>query len=161
MTNPLRMYWLHALTPLHVGSGQGVGFIDLPVMREKVTDWPVVPGSAVKGVCRDQAETNQAETRQLIKAAFGPRPEEQGERSDDNSGSLVFTDARLVCLPVRSLLGTFAWVTSPLALQRLLRDLEAAGLAEGLPKDFAVATEQVHIPRNGSALKSDDNKAKV
>ncbi len=48
-----RMYWIHAITPLHVGSGRGVGFIDLPIMREKVTSWPLVPGSAVKGVMRE------------------------------------------------------------------------------------------------------------
>ena len=42
--NNTKMYWLHALTPLHVGAGRGVGFIDLPIMREKVTNWPLVPG---------------------------------------------------------------------------------------------------------------------
>ena len=49
----VRMYWIHALTPLHVGAGTGVGFIDLPIMREKTTAWPVLPGSAVKGVLAD------------------------------------------------------------------------------------------------------------
>ena len=46
-------YWIHALTPLHVGSGRGIGFIDLPIMREKATEYPFVPGSAVKGVLAD------------------------------------------------------------------------------------------------------------
>ena len=45
-----KIYWLQAVTPLHVGAGRGVGFIDMPVMREKVTTWPFVPGSAMKGV---------------------------------------------------------------------------------------------------------------
>ena len=30
-----RLYLIHALTSLHVGSGRGTGFIDLPIMREK------------------------------------------------------------------------------------------------------------------------------
>ncbi|MHA1734045.1 MAG: RAMP superfamily CRISPR-associated protein, partial [Promethearchaeota archaeon] len=47
-----RMMWLYALSPVHVGSGRGVGFIDLPIIREKVTNYPLVPGSTIKGVFR-------------------------------------------------------------------------------------------------------------
>ena len=53
----------------------------------------------------------------LAQWAFG----ESGEQSA-NSGSLVFADARRVCMPVRSLYGTFAWVISPVVLTRLARD---------------------------------------
>ncbi|MEY2726809.1 MAG: hypothetical protein RLZZ458_2676, partial [Planctomycetota bacterium] len=48
-----RLYWLHALTPLHVGAGKGNGYIDLPLIREKVTGYPFVPGSSTKGVFAD------------------------------------------------------------------------------------------------------------
>lgn len=48
-----RRYWIHTMTPLHVGTGRGVGYIDLPIAREKVTNWPCIPGSAVKGVVAD------------------------------------------------------------------------------------------------------------
>ena len=34
-----RAYWLHVLTPTHVGTGRGIGYIDLPVHRDKVTGW--------------------------------------------------------------------------------------------------------------------------
>ena len=118
MNTNTRLYWLHALTPLHVGAGRGVGYIDLPVMREKVTNWPLVPGSAVKGVLRDYHEIKKST---LLDAAFG-----KGGDEHSNSGSLVFTDGRIVCLPVRSFYGTFAWCASSLALQRLARDLKAA-----------------------------------
>jgi CRISPR/Cas system CMR subunit Cmr4 (Cas7 group RAMP superfamily) len=36
-----------------------------------------------------------------------------------------FADARLLLLPVRSLAGTFAWVTSPYVLRRFARDVDA------------------------------------
>jgi CRISPR-associated protein Cmr4 len=122
-----KVYWLHALTPLHVGAGAGLGFIDLPVMREKATGWPMVPGSAVKGVLADShdASAEKREGKPLMTAAFGT-----GGEDNANAGALVFTDARLVCLPVRSLYGTFAWVTCKLALDRLARDLKAAGKAD-------------------------------
>ncbi|MFO1429291.1 MAG: type III-B CRISPR module RAMP protein Cmr4 [Candidatus Competibacteraceae bacterium] len=158
MAKPLRIFWLHALTPLHVGTGQGVGFIDLPVMREKATGWPLVPGSAVKGVRRDAADDGNTD-KSLFKAAFGQADPGEGESEQDNAGSLVFTDARLVCLPVRSLLGTFAWVTAPLVLQRLRRNLEAAGEAEELPKKFDIGGEQAHIAEKPfSVLGSEDGK---
>jgi len=145
MPDNSRVYWLHALTPLHVGAGRGVGYIDLPIMREKVTQWPLVPGSAVKGVLRDQ-HADRKDTP-AWKAAFGSSGLEHS-----NSGSLVFTDARLVSLPVRSLYGTFAWCTSPLVLQRLRRDLEAAGTAGPLelPATDIVDTE-VHLPEGVSS----------
>lgn len=111
-----RPYWIHALTPLHVGAGTGIGFIDLPIMREAVTKWPLVPGSAVKGVLRDHHAGTDA---RMLKLAFG-----HADTQESNAGSLVFTDARIICLPVRSLFGTFAWCTSPLVLQRLHRDLD-------------------------------------
>ncbi len=164
MAENIRMYWLHVLTPLHVGVGQGVGFIDLPIMREKVTGWPLTPGSSVKGVISDRFDP-AGEKRKKKKgeagydaqfiAAFG-RADADGESA--NSGSLVFTDARLVCLPVRSLFGTFAWVTSPLALQRLKRDLDAAGLGSGLPGDCSIS-DKAHLPKDFfSALQGDDGK---
>jgi CRISPR-associated protein Cmr4 len=122
-----RMYYLHALTPLHVGVGRGVGFVDLPIMREKVTGWPVVPGTAVKGVLADKHGASDEKTRKdnpKLKTAFGT-----GGEDDSNSGALVLTDARIVCLPVRSYYGTFAWVTSADALARYARDLKDAGQA--------------------------------
>jgi CRISPR-associated protein Cmr4 len=129
------MYWLHALTALHVGAGGGIGFIDLPIMREAVTNWPLVPGSAVKGVLADfygadedaRDPANAGKYKSQHRLAFGRAGAEHS-----NSGALVFTDARLICLPVRSLYGTFAWCTAPLVLARLHRDLERQGLHAGL-----------------------------
>lgn len=115
-----RTFWLHAVNPLHVGSGRGVGYIDLPIMREKVTAWPFVPGSAVKGVLADHygaSDPREREKDPLKARAFGTAGDE------GNSGSLVFTDARIVCIPIRSFSGAFAWVTSPLCLIRLARDI--------------------------------------
>ncbi|HQI68635.1 MAG TPA: type III-B CRISPR module RAMP protein Cmr4 [Methanothrix sp.] len=133
-----KIYWLEAITPLHVGMGRGVGFIDLPIIREKVTGWPLVPGSAVKGVIRDHfdQESNEKSGEEkkafdkLINAAFGKPEDDSGSA---NSGSLVFTDARIICLPIRSLYGTFAYVTSHLVLERMKRDLLDAGY-ENVPE---------------------------
>lgn len=116
-----RIYWLHALSPTHAGVGRGVGYIDLPIDRDGVTGWPIIRGSAFKGVWRDWAVRQEL---QNIDRAFG-RADKNGESA--NSGALIPTDARLVCLPVRSFRGTFAWCTSPMCLRMLRRTLELAG----------------------------------
>ena len=50
--NESRLTFIHALSPLHAGTGQGVGVIDLPIAREKATNLPFLPGSTLKGCCR-------------------------------------------------------------------------------------------------------------
>ena len=124
-----KTYWLHALSPTHVGTGRGVGYIDVPIHREKVTNWPAIPGSAFKGVWRDWA---RQQNKSHIDLAFGRASDHETNAS--NAGSLIPTDARLVCLPIRSFSGTFAWCTSPLALQLLRRDWRMACVqCEDLP----------------------------
>jgi CRISPR-associated protein Cmr4 len=151
-----RIYWLHALTPTHAGVGRGVGYIDLPIDRDKVTNWPLVRGSAFKGVWADffGASDDNRKSNQLLKVAFGYQPKDGAE---GNSGSLIPTDARLVCLPVRSFRGTFAWCTSSLALQMLRRTLELAGL-QNLPGAPAAPEDQkVVIPDGQGASALVDN----
>ena len=111
--------FVHALTPLHAGTGQGVGVIDLPIAREKATGLPYLPGSSLKGTLRahDAALAHHA-------AIFGP----DTANAADHAGAVQFTDQRLLALPVRSLAGTFAWVTSPLVLRRLARDARDCGI---------------------------------
>lgn len=110
-----RLLFVHALSPLHAGTGQGAGVIDLPVAREKATGLPYLPGSSLKGVLRD-ACTDDEKRRKV----FGP----DTDSASEYAGSVQISDQRLLLLPVRSLVGTFAWVTSPLILRRLLRDAE-------------------------------------
>ncbi|MBX0331287.1 type III-B CRISPR module RAMP protein Cmr4 [Oscillochloris sp. ZM17-4] len=115
--NNARLLFIHALSPLHAGTGQGVGVIDLPIAREKATNLPYLPGSSLKGPLR---EACPAESRTKI---FGP----ETANASDHAGSAQFSDQRLLLLPVRSLAGTFAWVTSPIILARFARDAADAG----------------------------------
>lgn len=117
------IYLLHALTPLHVGTESGLGAIDVPTTRERHTQFPIVPGSSVKGVLREAAEIRLKDLG-AVKRAFGPGK----DNASDHRGGLVFGDAQLLALPVRSQKGTWAWVSCPLALGRLARDLEGGSL---------------------------------
>lgn len=140
-----RVYWLHTVSPTHVGTGRGVGYIDLPIHRDKVTNWPVIPASAFKGVWADyyKATEDKRRSEPKLRLAFGLASDESNA---SNAGALIPTDARLVCLPVRSFYGTFAWCTSPLALEMLRRDLAFAGLANPLPEPPQVSEGEIHTP---------------
>lgn len=151
-----RRYWIHTVTPLHVGTGRGVGYIDLPIAREKVTNWPCIPGSAVKGVVADHfgATEDERKTNGLVRAAFGMANDSSTIEANSTAGSLVFTDARIVCLPVRSFYGTFAWVTSPFCLERLKRD---TGLAvPSVNAKSAVVAGTTKLVRDGTKLYLED-----
>lgn len=146
------LYLLHVLSALHVGGDSGDGFIDQPVAREAASEFPLVPGSALKGVLRDEiAPWDRSNGRR--KALFGT-----GGGDDDDGGAqgaLTVGDARLLCLPVRSLAGVFAWVTCPLVLSRFLREARWLGIAlspELLSSAIPTPAKNHHLLVGGSAL---------
>ncbi|GAC1637331.1 MAG: type III-B CRISPR module RAMP protein Cmr4 [Ktedonobacteraceae bacterium] len=117
-----RLTFVHALSPLHAGTGQGAGVIDLPIAREKATGLPFLPGSSLKGTLR--AACNAENTTKCAQV-FGPDTKDR--TPDENyASSAQFSDQRILLLPIRSLAGTFAWVTSPYILRRLARDIQDA-----------------------------------
>ncbi|MEW6750605.1 MAG: type III-B CRISPR module RAMP protein Cmr4 [Candidatus Latescibacterota bacterium] len=129
---------LYALTPVHAGSGQALGTVDLPIQRERHTNWPQVQSSGMKGAFRDWftryfeekglASGNGAarsEAEELAKRVFGC--EEGGEGSDGQAGAVAVTDARLLGFPVRSSAAPFVWTTCPALLARLIKDLALTG----------------------------------
>src|ERR1700733_8314440 len=101
----LRPLFIHALSPLHAGTGQSTGAIELAVARDRATGFPCLPGTSIKGALRDRSlERKRSDTFAL----FGP----DTGRASEHAGALAFADANLLLLPVRSIAGTFAWVTS-------------------------------------------------
>ncbi len=141
----MQVYWLHTLSPTHVGTGRGVGYIDLPIHRDPITGWPLIPGSAFKGVWSDHFGATDAKrtSDRKLGLAFGRASDATNQSS--NAGALVPTDARLVCLPIRSIFGTFAWCTSPLALHLLQRDLYLAGMTASLPPPPEIGEGAIHV----------------
>ncbi len=55
-----RKYVIRVLTPLHVGAGEGLGHIDLPICREAHTGFPSIPSTAIKGPIRAREILNIA-----------------------------------------------------------------------------------------------------
>lgn len=122
----MKLYTVKTRSGLHCGIGQGLSDIDLPTAKESVSGYPFVPGSSIKGVLRDRFGGKQ-DTKDTFEAAFG-RDAKEGEL--DFASSLSFGDARLICLPVRSYFGTFAYLASPYSLNILAEALRRTGRAE-------------------------------
>jgi CRISPR-associated protein Cmr4 len=122
-----KLVFVHALSGLHPGTGQGTGVIDLPVAREVATGIPYLPGSSLKGVLRDHCQDPD-----IRRKLFGP---DSATITDANAfaGAAIFSDQRVLLFPVRSLAGTMAWVTSPFILQRFRRDCLNAGVTPEPP----------------------------
>ena len=132
---------LYTESPLHCGAESGVGYVDLPVQRERHTEYPVIPGSTIKGRLKDETKppkngesTNGRLPAHLHRELFGAM--DSKERTT-TPGSVSFGDGVLAVFPVRSADKPFRWVTCPFAVERVLRMLGEGRSLEPVPKDTA------------------------
>ncbi len=140
-------------TPLHVGSGSDLGIVDLPIQRERHTNFPKIESSSLKGALREAFESafksktftkpddNDVKIQRVFGFDDGSLSEAQktqlkthfknskNEEQTQFSGALALTDARLLLFPVKSLYGVFAWITCPRVIKKFIADLELAGIS--------------------------------
>ena len=112
-----KLLYLFTRTPLHVGAGASVGAIDQPIIRERHTGHPIIPGSSIKGVLRDACRNDDLKAKE--ESIFGKQ---------DDAGKLAFGEAKVLAFPVRSAKGSFAFITCPLALERFRREQDGLNL---------------------------------
>jgi CRISPR type III-B/RAMP module RAMP protein Cmr4 len=120
---------LLAETSIHPGAGQSAGIVDLPVAREAATDYPVIPGSSLKGALLSLAKQKTKDGEDRIsecdrKCIFGQQ---------EQAGNLLVSDARLLLLPVRSLHSAYKWVTCPHLVERFARDCQRGDISQSVP----------------------------
>jgi CRISPR-associated protein Cmr4 len=132
-----KLFFIIVETPLHPGSGSEVtGLVDLPIQRERHTNFPKIEASGLKGCIREAFENSNKQIslnsqqinindKKIISLVFGPEDTEEA-----HAGALAFTDARILLFPVKSLKGVFAWVTCPMVLERFREDLGLAKIID-------------------------------
>ncbi len=118
---------LYAVSPIHAGSGSSLSAIDLPIQRERHTQWPHIQASAVKGAIRAHYRDYKEDSHAMINQIFGSDTQDGGKDTDMLPASVSFSDAKLFAFPVRSNKSPFVWVTSPMVLKRLHSDLLMMG----------------------------------
>jgi CRISPR-associated protein Cmr4 len=141
-------------TPLHAGSGDSLGVVDLPIQRERHTFFPKVEASSLKGAIRQACEDQNprctsdfSEYKTALELVFGP--EDAG--NDGFAAALGFTDARLLLFPVKSMKGVFAWITCPKVLSQFYKDFSLGGVT-CLPLVNALNGGAIPAVPNGSSL---------
>jgi CRISPR-associated protein Cmr4 len=152
-----KLFFIIAETPLHPGSGGEVtGLVDLPIQRERHTNFPKIEASGLKGCIREAfrdlnpeitingqkikpkdeifyKEGDKDRKTDYLSLVFGPEDTEEA-----HAGALAFTDARILLFPVKSLKGVFAWITCPIVLERFKEDLVLAKIRDdSLNVDFS------------------------
>jgi CRISPR-associated protein Cmr4 len=136
-------YLLKVLTPLHIGAGQGLGHVDLPIVREVYTNFPYLPGTSIKGVLRNleinkvamkrKEKPSQIEDK-LSKGKFDSETDKDiaslaqifgtaGEAVEEGkevggAGKVLFSDAFILLFPVKSAKGVFSLTTCPYVINR-------------------------------------------
>ncbi len=152
MTNNMKRHLLtlYTRTPLHVGSGTSVDVVDLPIMRERITGFPVIPSTSLKGVLLqrgreiwDAPHATGNDLPEQAKILFGGIDETKnssGEKEQkSNAGCVQIMEAKILAFPVRSLAGCFAWLTCPAVLERFQRDTGRKFAIPPVDKDRVVA----------------------
>lgn len=115
------LFSIRTLSSVHCGVGQGTNDIDLPTARHAVSGHPLIPGSSLKGVLKDEflnGKYYKKETENKVRALFGGEPTD----SDSYASAISVGDANLIALPARSSFGTFAYLASTFTLQ-VFKDL--------------------------------------
>lgn len=119
---------LYAISPVHAGSGSSMGLVDLPIQRERHTNWPHIQASGVKGAMRHHFEKfkdklgspdEDEQLRNITEKIFG-----DSDYGDGTPGAIAISDAKLLAFPMRSSIAPFVWITCPAVLKRLDRDLK-------------------------------------
>lgn len=124
----------YAVSPIHAGSGASTSAVDLPIQRERHTNWPHIQASGVKGAIRDHYRRFAGESRNnTINFIFGSDKDNDNDQEgfdSDLPGAISFSDAKLLAFPMRSNVAPFVWVTSPSILQRLKNDMAFSKLGD-------------------------------
>lgn len=145
-------------TPLHAGSGDDLGIVDLPIQRERHTSFPKVESSSLKGALREAFEQkanskaknfndwkdkdvmihrlfglDDAGMNDVQKTKLKDHFKYEGkngkmEEGHDRAGCLAFTDARLLLFPVKSMKGVFVWITCSQVLNKFAADMAISGI---------------------------------
>jgi CRISPR-associated protein Cmr4 len=173
-------YLLKVLTPLHIGAGQGLGHVDLPIVREAHTNFPYIPGTSLKGALRNLEINQVARARgekpsqveeRLTKNKFDQKEEDilrlaktfgvAGEGAEEGkevgAGKVLFSDAFIVLFPVKSAKGIFSLTTCPYVINRFF---ELLGIDQRV-KDVLEGKVKVLNTNGHKNLIKDNNKYKL
>jgi CRISPR-associated protein Cmr4 len=138
------MYIIETLTNMHVGSGDThFGVVDNLIQRNPVTKVPVIHSSGIKGALLDYFEQDEEFKKEnKIKNLFGGKMDTETDEKEKKlsflPGHLIFFEASLITLPLRSNYKVFYNCTSISVIRSYLSQL----------KTFAKSNEEINTLDN-------------
>jgi len=153
--------YIYAETPIHPGSGTVIsGAVDLPIQRERHTEFPIIQGSSLKGVLRNTPKGAKKGSSIALSDKCENCPDKEGNEickicgqifgSPEGIGGISVTDARILAFPVRTLKGVFGWITCPLVLDRYKRDLGLMGIGVDWEIPKPSSDEEAKVCKNSN-----------
>ena len=137
-----------AVTPIHVGTGQQFGAVDLPIQRDTL-GYPVIYSPSFKGALK-QACVQKNNEMVEVKAGGGRlihRAKDGGEcsrlfgsdmRPESGIGNVSLTDLRLLFIPARSAERGPVYLTTHYMIDSILELLRLAGGAgQGISQELS------------------------
>jgi CRISPR-associated protein Cmr4 len=145
-------FFIYCETPVHVGSGSELGYIDLPIQREKHSGFPKIEASGLKGCLRDVCSDDD-DFKTNVEVFFGPKD------GNEHAGSLGFLDGRILLFPVKSVKGVFAWITCPYVLSKFKEEIQLFfnKQTEGLKNIEAEKIMPYSVPQGTNIIVSSPN----
>lgn len=138
---------LYAISSVHAGSGASTDVVDLPIQRERHTNWPFIQASGVKGAMRDHFESFYEDAKndsyEIAKEIFGSS--KFSNTQETVAGSISVSDAKLLAFPMRSNFYPFVWITCPSVIKRLAKDYSLVSGEENSFTDTTFKNEAISL----------------
>lgn len=130
--------YIKAMTPVHAGSGQDLGIVDMPIQRERHSNIPKIEASSLKGSIKSwiYRNTRFEENEDKITMLYEVFGSENGE--NNSSSRISFTDGKLLFFPIKSSSGIFKLITCPYILNRWVEDIKFEGKYTDLEVDLKI-----------------------
>lgn len=135
MFSNCQLEYIKAISPIHAGTGQGLGLIDMPIQRESHTSFPKIEGSSLKGAIkfhiyneiRDYNRPFEDDKNKIEFTTFYDifGSDENDSNDDSKASRIVFTDAKLLFFPVKAVDRLFYYVSCPYILKRWQDEIES------------------------------------
>ncbi|MCX7698451.1 MAG: type III-B CRISPR module RAMP protein Cmr4 [Candidatus Goldbacteria bacterium] len=148
--------FLETMSPLHAGSETSLGLVDKPIQREKVTEFPVIYSSSLKGAIREFIEENMLnddKEKETFYELFGP----EGDGEDNFASAISFTDAKILLFPVASVKDVYVYITCPFVLKRFMNDCKISDIN----KFDEINIENLKVNKSEVITHSNANEIKI
>ncbi len=139
MFNKKRTCYLKALSPIHVGAGETLSSVDLPIQREKHTHFPKIEGSSLKGALKHTIYHRVKDTKDGLEALYRVFGDEGAKQASE----IAITDAKLLFFPVRASLDIYMLITCPYVLKRYASESNNKELAKVLVDNLEIADDEI------------------